>query len=152
MFEPEIALDFVTKMFEPLVEAKNISLSLQIYDFLHMPEDLQEEKQAGIVQTFDSGLERQNAKLPTYLLGDERRFKQVIINLVKNAKKFTEEGGIKIKVSYNESNSSLVVHVEDTGVGIAERDLTKLFNKFGKLERTAMQNAEGIGLGLTIVK
>ena len=70
-------------------------------------------------------------------MGDERRFKQVLINLVKNAKKFTEEGGIKIKVSYNNSNSNLVVHVEDTGVGIAERDLSKLFNKFGKLERTA---------------
>ncbi len=102
-----------------------------------MPEDLQAEKKAGIVQMIDTWAIARNAKLPALLVGDERRFKQVLINLVKNAKKFTEEGGIKIKVSYNDSNSNLVVHVEDTGVGIAERDLPKLFNKFGKLERTA---------------
>ena len=46
----------------------------------------------------------------------------------------------------------MVIHVEDTGAGIAKQDLPKLFNKFGKLERTALQNSEGIGLGLTIVK
>jgi len=45
----------------------------------------------------------------------------------------------------------LVVHVNDTGVGISAEDLPKLFNKFGKLQRTAEMNSEGIGLGLTIV-
>ncbi len=55
-------------------------------------------------------------------------------------------------MSYNVQHSSLVIHVKDTGVGIAKQDLPKLFNRFGKLERTAQQNSEGIGLGLTIVK
>ena len=58
---------------------------------------------------------------------------QVLINLVKNAKKFTDEGGIEIKVSYSIQNSCLVIHVKDTGVGIAKQDLPKLFNRFGKL-------------------
>ena len=76
-------------------------------------------------------------KLPLVLFGDERRIKQVLINLVKNAKKFTEKGKIQIKASYNEQVQSLVVHVNDTGVGISAEDLPKLFNRFGKLQRTA---------------
>ena len=46
----------------------------------------------------------------------------------------------------------LIVHVEDTGVGIEADDISKLFSKFGKLHRTADINSEGLGLGLTIVK
>ena len=86
------------------------------------------------------------------LVGDERRLKQVLINLVKNAIKFTSKGSIEIKTSYDVTNQLLIVHVEDTGVGIASADLSKLFSKFGKLHRSADINNEGIGLGLTIVK
>ena len=91
-------------------------------------------------------------KLPLLLYGDERRIKQVLINLVKNAKKFTLKGKIQINASYNEQTQSLVVHVNDTGVGISAEDLPRLFNKFGKLQRTADMNSDGIGLGLTIVQ
>ena len=86
------------------------------------------------------------------MIGDERRFKQVLINLIKNALKFTVEGSITIMASYIYSERSLGVHVVDTGVGIAKEDLSKLFFKFGKLHRTANLNHNGIGLGLTIVK
>ena len=75
-----------------------------------------------------------------------------MINLVKNALKFTTKGQITIKAGYNEEESCLVVHVCDTGVGIAEEDIPKLFTRFGKLHRTAHMNSTGIGLGLTIVK
>ena len=47
---------------------------------------------------------------------------------------------------------TLVMHIEDTGAGIAAEDLPKLFKQFGKLQRTAQMNNDGIGLGLTIVK
>ena len=90
--------------------------------------------------------------LPPILYGDERRLKQVLINLVKNAKMFTNLGSIDIKTSYNKKKELLVVHVNDTGAGIAEEELPKLFNKFGKLHRTAEMNSEGLGLGLTIVQ
>ena len=76
-------------------------------------------------------------KLPLLLYGDERRIKQVLINLVKNAKKFTPKGKIQIKTGYDEQKQILVVHVIDTGVGISADDLPKLFNKFGKLQRNA---------------
>ena len=72
--------------------------------------------------------------MPTSLYGDERRFKQVLINLVKNALKFTKSGGsIKIVTSYDFEKEMLIAQVIDTGVGIAPEDLSKLFSQFGKL-------------------
>ena len=92
-------------------------------------------------------------RLPDLVNGDERRLKQVLINLVKNAIKFTRFGDkILIKANFNYTNEFLTVHVEDTGVGIAQEDISKLFTRFGKLHRTAVMNHEGMGLGLTIVK
>ncbi len=117
-----------------------------------MPEDMLTKSNNKISLINTTKDNDQMSALPEFLLGDERRLKQVLINLVKNAKKFTDSGGIEIKVSYSIEKQSLVMHVVDTGTGIAKQDLPKLFNKFGKLERTAEQNSEGIGLGLTIVK
>ena len=77
----------------------------------------------------------------------------MLINLVKNAIKFTTIGDkIEIKVNYNYRKQLLKVHVKDSGVGIAQEDMTKLFTRFGKLHRTAEMNSEGMGLGLIIVK
>lgn len=67
------------------------------------------------------------------LIGDERRFKQVLINLVKNAIKFTKKGSIKIKASYDILLQIIVVHIEDTGAGIKKDDFPLLFTRFGKL-------------------
>ena len=75
---------------------------------------------------------------PNILIGDERRFKQVLINLVKNALKFTSSGDrITVRVCYKKDLSLLIVEVEDTGAGIAQEDFPKLFTRFGKLSRTA---------------
>ena len=90
-------------------------------------------------------------KLPR-LIGDKRRLLQVLINLLKNALKFTLEGSITVIADYTPDNKVLGVEVKDTGVGIAEQDLPNLFQKFGKLHRTADMNSQGIGLGLMIVK
>ena len=78
----------------------------------------------------------------------------MLINLVKNALKFTPSGSIKIKACFFRGLDSnlLVVHIKDTGKGITAEELPKLFTRFGKLQRTAELNNEGIGLGLTIVK
>ena len=86
-------------------------------------------------------------------MGDERRLNQVLINLVRNSLKFTDKGGeIRIQAGYNPIEQELVIHVEDSGVGIAEEEIEKLFTHFGKLQRTALINSCGVGLGLTIVK
>jgi signal transduction histidine kinase len=62
------------------------------------------------------------------------------------------KGHINIKACYDDDLESLVVHIEDTGTGISEEDIPKLFTRFGKLHRTAEINSAGIGLGLLIVK
>ena len=87
------------------------------------------------------------------LVGDKRRFRQVLINLIKNAFKFTSRNdSISVLTSYEPRSEILTVEVADTGIGIAADDFPKLFERFGKLHRTAEMNSEGIGLGLTIVK
>lgn len=85
-------------------------------------------------------------------MGDQRRLQQIMINLVKNALKFTWQGKIEIMVAYDHVDQNLVVKVKDTGMGIAAEDTPQLFSMFGKLQRTAAVNNDGIGLGLTIVK
>ena len=60
-----------------------------------------------------------------------------MINLLKNAIKFTTNGFIKIKVAYNYDIKVIVVHIKDTGAGIVKEDFSKLFSLFGKLTRTA---------------
>lgn len=72
--------------------------------------------------------------------------------MVKNALKFTLRGKIEIRVWYDSAKQNLIVHVEDSGIGIEAEDLTKLFTQFGRLQRTTEMNHDGIGLGLTIVK
>ena len=86
------------------------------------------------------------------LVGEEVRLKQVLINLIKNALKFTKKGWIKIIVAYDYNEKMLKVHIFDSGKGIKQEELNKLFTKFGKLRRTAEMNSEGIGLGLMICK
>ena len=85
------------------------------------------------------------------LLGDKRRFQQVLTNLIKNAFKFTSSGSISVNIKYDVHNK-LQVEVKDTGIGITPEDIPKLFTRFGKLQRTSDMNSEGLGIGLEIVK
>ena len=88
--------------------------------------------------------------LPEIVEGDEIRLKQILINLVKNALKFTINGFVKIYMAYDHVNEELKTHVVDTGKGIKPEDHEKLFKMFGKLKRTAKMNSEGLGMGLMI--
>ena len=72
--------------------------------------------------------------------------------MIKNALKFTNQGFIRILACYVHERQNLIVHVQDSGAGIANEDIPKLFSQFGRLHRTAEINNDGIGLGLTIVK
>ena len=78
------------------------------------------------------------------------RLKQILINLTKNAFKFTIRGSIRIIVAYDCAENMLHFHVVDTGKGIKPGEVGQLFDKFGKLLRTADMNNEGIGMGLMI--
>lgn len=93
--------------------------------------------------------------LPRKLMGDNIRLKQIIINIVNNAVKFTREGYVKVTISYEPMfgvGIMLKVSVEDTGIGIKEVDKEKLFESFQQLDSKRNRNIEGTGLGLAITK
>ena len=85
------------------------------------------------------------------MTGDPRAFKQIVLNLVSNAIKFTERGG-KVTVSAGVEGSRLVLRVTDTGVGIAADDLKRIGDPFFQAGKTYQRRHEGTGLGLSIVK
>ena len=67
------------------------------------------------------------APLPAYLMGDQVRLKQILINLVKNSFKFTRSGSIRIIAAFDEQQEMLHIHVVDTGKGILETEMDRLF-------------------------
>jgi cell cycle sensor histidine kinase DivJ len=85
------------------------------------------------------------------MTGDPRAFKQIVLNLVSNAIKFTERGG-KVTVSAGVDGSLLVLRIADTGVGIAADDLKRIGAPFFQAGKTYQRRHEGTGLGLSIVK
>lgn len=94
-------------------------------------------------------------KQNTVFLGDEGKLRQVLINLINNAIKFTVEGGVTIRCFFEKSNlyeaEVLIFEIEDTGVGIKDEDINAIFKPFIQLENTA-QVETGTGLGLAISK
>ena len=94
-------------------------------------------------------------KIPSVLYGDEIRMKQILTNILSNAAKYTEKGTITFKVFFQWINSeriSLCFQIKDTGAGIKEEDLPRLFDEFKRLDMSKNRNVEGSGLGLNIVK
>lgn len=93
--------------------------------------------------------------LPSQFYGDELRIKQVLTNLISNAVKYTKEGSVILKVFcqwIDTDTTELCFSVRDTGIGIKETDLSKLFDSFKRLELSKNRNIEGTGLGLNIAK
>ena len=103
-------------------------------------------------------------EIPSALLGDEVRIKQVINNLLSNAVKYTNEGSVTLSVFTTEkvkdnpaegtgpAQVELCIQVKDTGIGIRERDREKLFKNFVRLDEKRNRNIEGTGLGLNLTK
>src|ERR1700742_1817243 len=101
----------------------------------------------------ESGLDlgtRLPAKLPD-LIADKRAFKQILLNLISNAIKFTDRGG-RVTVGATAGISEIVVTVEDTGVGISAEDLPKIGRPFFQARGTYDRRHDGTGLGLSIVR
>ena len=95
-------------------------------------------------------------KLPPVLYGDSSRIKQVTINLLTNAVKYTSEGRIlfQVKAENNEQKDicKLTISVQDTGMGMTEEDIENLFTKFQRFDMDKNVNVEGTGLGMAITK
>ncbi len=96
-----------------------------------------------------------DSKTPSQLFGDEVRIKQILINLLNNAIKYTSEGSVTLSVQCDTLDSNrvrLVITVADTGLGIKKENIPLLFNAFKRVDEEKNRNVEGTGLGLSIVK
>ncbi len=93
--------------------------------------------------------------LPEELYGDDVRVRQIITNLLTNAVKYTQEGSVTLKIEGRRREGddiTLYVEVKDTGIGIREEDMERLFGMFQRLDQERNRNIEGTGLGIPIVQ
>lgn len=86
------------------------------------------------------------------IYGDERRLKQILVNLLSNAVKFSPEGkSLGLEITGNAEENQIIINVWDTGIGISERDISRLFKPFVQLDSRLSREAGGTGLGLMLV-
>ncbi|BBL58037.1 ATP-binding protein [Methylomonas koyamae] len=106
------------------------------------------------VRAQDKGLRLlvdQSSEFPRFIYGDEARLRQILINLLGNALKFTQQGGVTLRLgSHRNSHTHLMIEVEDTGPGIAESEREHVFEPFVQLGEQG--DSKGTGLGLTITR
>ena len=106
----------------------------------------------------DKGLEltiNVQGEVPDNVIGDPLRLQQILTNLIGNAVKFTERGNIDIRVekrSLSNSSVELEVQVHDTGIGIAEKQQSQLFQAFRRADASISRRHGGTGLGLVITQ
>ena len=129
------------------IEADKVELLIEEFDLSTI---VQEVKDSFIVAVDNKGL-KMPLKMPGKLVikSDERRVKQIIVNLAGNAVKFTDEGEIEIKVSKNDY--MVEISVRDTGIGMRKEDMDKLFNAFSRIT-LENRTIDGTGLGLYLSK
>lgn len=131
-----------------IFEKAPFKLSLSISAMLHLFETKIQEKNLTLISEYDS-------TIPEVLLGDSARLHQIILNLVSNAVKFTHKGNITVSVrllSEDDKNATIQFAVTDTGIGIEENKLDKIFENFQQAYNLTSRLYGGTGLGLAIVK
>lgn len=135
------------------IEAGRMDLQVGVYD---LPQLLMHVADVAGVRASQAGLEFEYlpaAGIPARVSGDERALRQILLNLLGNAVKFTESGGVKFRAGCAErgGRSILRCEIEDSGVGIAPQDLDRLFEPFER-SNDHRRRIEGTGLGLTITR
>ncbi len=98
----------------------------------------------------EKGIELNIDKQSCKVIGDPGKIEQVIDNLISNALKYTNEG--KVSLKYTANNNSVTVEVEDTGIGISEEHLDRLFDRFYRTDKARSRDKGGTGLGLAVVQ
>jgi signal transduction histidine kinase/CheY-like chemotaxis protein len=91
-------------------------------------------------------------RIPETIETDPRRVRQILINLIGNAIKFTDRGTVRLRITFDESRSQIVFKVADTGIGISEELQARLFRPFTQADASVTRHYEGTGLGLAITR
>ena len=131
-------LEIVNAEFEPL---------LMINDLVNIVRQRFHDKQLEFIV-------RINPHFPSRVRGDEGRIKQVLLNILNNALKYTDEGCVKLTVDFENQDNCILMQteIEDSGIGIKEEEQERLFKSYHQLDVYKNRNKEGTGLGLSISK
>eukprot|EP01022_Parablepharisma_sp_SALTPOND_P005597 TRINITY_DN122_c0_g1_i1.p1 TRINITY_DN122_c0_g1~~TRINITY_DN122_c0_g1_i1.p1 ORF type:complete len:611 (+),score=51.89 TRINITY_DN122_c0_g1_i1:1013-2845(+) len=134
------------------IEAKKLRLRKSMYS----PKDIIEETIQLMTFNFSQkGVELElwfASNIPYEIYSDKARYKQILLNLLGNALKFTSKGSVSVAVFYDAPTDMLITKVQDTGPGILPEDFPKLFQLFSCFSNTEKINPSGVGLGLHICK
>ncbi len=124
-------------------EAYNITSTIN--DIINMAMARKADRQIELIVDCD-------ANIPSGLYGDEKKIRRVMMNLIDNAIKFTNEGGVIVRIYARKENYgvNLCISVKDTGIGIEEEGLEKLFESFSQIDTRRNRQEGGVGLGLAI--
>jgi len=123
-------------------------LSALINDVIHIVKDRAYKSNLRFIVNVDNNL-------PNELTGDSKRIRQVLLNVLSNAVKYTEKGSVSFLITgtkTDENNVTLTIRITDSGIGISKKDIAVLFEKFTRFDQEKNVNVEGSGLGLSIVK
>ena len=122
-FELLYRLEDATRLMRPIAERKGVDLALSTH-----------------------------GKIPAWIMGDQLRVRQILLNLIGNAVKFTEHGKVRVRVSVDRTDAGpkLVVAIRDSGIGIADDQLSQIFVQFSQADSSIASRFGGSGLGLTI--
>ncbi|WP_394233191.1 two-component system histidine kinase PnpS [Niallia oryzisoli] len=132
------------------IEHEGFSLSLQTFNLVDLLHDVMrimegKAKEKNITILFDSHPNE------LFLEGDIYRLKQVFINIISNAVLYTPQEG-NVTISMEEQNKTVTVHIKDTGMGIEEKEIPRIFERFYRVNKARDRDSGGTGLGLAIVK
>ena len=134
------------------ISAGQIEIDKQSCDFAAIVREAAEDYR-GILGSVGIRLELQLPQDPVWVLGDCRRLAQSVGNLLHNTQKFTPPGGtVTVTLAIVPNQQTAVLKVRDTGIGMDESTLTRLFEPFSQALRTFDRSRGGLGLGLTLVK
>jgi CheY-like chemotaxis protein/anti-sigma regulatory factor (Ser/Thr protein kinase) len=132
------------------IEAGRLQLEITPFDLGDMVRDVTDMMQ---MRAQEKGLQLlldQTSEFPRYIKGDEARLRQILVNLVSNAVKFTDQGGVTIRLGIRQNTKPhLLIEVEDSGPGISAEDQKRLFKPFVQLAEGGEQKGTGLGLVIT---
>lgn len=133
------------------LEAGELNLNMEVFNIVALVEDVYEMQEMlahryGVKMQFGKGHEK-----VIKVLADRKRIVEAINNLVVNAIKYSRPNGM-ITVSFSEIADQVMVEIKDTGIGIAEKDLPRIFERFYRVDKSRSRDQGGTGLGLAIVK
>jgi signal transduction histidine kinase/CheY-like chemotaxis protein len=139
------------------LEAGKLTLSTNEYDILQLSDNIIRLLSANAQENGNELCAIIDPLLPQYLIGDELKLKQILINLVGNAIKFTKNGTVTLEISVNDNianNETVIVKfaITDTGIGIDEKNQKKIFEAFSQENEDTNRSYGGTGLGLAISK